>query len=129
MDHKKFIYKKVQYLEDGCVIYIWYLINRKDRNAVQFHGNKTTKQDLLMSLANRHGFFTYGIEYHSTKPLYLNHTPLDNCEITGGVCYCDGSSLYASERLGYVDPDNNNHEDDIWAVLHDTYKSRFGDGE
>lgn len=41
--------------------------------------------------------------------------------MTGGDCYCDGSSLQASERLGHIDPDSEDDEEYIWIVLRAYY--------
>lgn len=124
MNNKDFIYKKVQILEDNGTYYFWYLIHRETRTGVHFHGKKYDNND-MGSMSNRHSFMPYGLEIHSKTPNYEGHTPIENCEVTGGDCYCDGSSLMASERLGFVNPDSEQDEKNIWFVLHDLYESWF----
>ena len=62
---------------------------------------------------------------HSTKPAYDGQKYLEDCEVTCGKCYPDGTSLGATEDLGYVDPENKYHEEMIWLVLYDWFRSRF----
>lgn len=126
MNHKDFIYKKVQILEETGTYYLWYLIHRETRTGVHFHGKKYTDEFMLKSgMTNQYFFYAYGLEKHSKTPNYEGHTPIENCEVTGGDCYCDGSSLMASERLGFVNPDSEQDEKHIWFVLHDLYESWF----
>lgn len=36
----------------------------------------------------------FGVDIHTKTPQYPNQTPArTTCELTGGVCYCDGSGL------------------------------------
>jgi hypothetical protein len=120
MNHEKFIYHKTQTVGKIDTGYNWYLIDRKTREGVHFHGSVYLKGSML-GLANQYGFFAAGIECHKTKPHFEGHKPIPgHCIVTGGECYADGSSLQAEERLGDVNPDGS--EDlRIWNVLHEYY--------
>jgi len=124
MDHDKFLYEKKQILQDGVTTYMWYLINRDKRNGVHFHGRK--KHDVgeyfrtPFCNGNQFCFDASGIESHSKTPIYKDHKPIENCFVTGGDCYYDGTSLIATERLGHVDPDNCDAE--VWCELEYLYK-------
>lgn len=121
MNYEKFIYFKCQGITAKSVTYQWYLIDKVTREGVHFHG--TVTPDLGMAFNNTHGFMANGIECHRKKPNYEGHTPAPSyCIVTQGDCYCDGSSLQASERLGWVNPDGS---DDvaIWNVLHEYFES------
>lgn len=38
------------------------------------------------------------VGYHSKRPMYQGQTPIgDDCKLTGGECYYDGSSLHATD--------------------------------
>lgn len=37
------------------------------------------------------------IDYHLPIPTWEGQTPVENCEYTGGDCYCDGSGLEAGK--------------------------------
>ena len=67
----------------------------------------------------------WDIGYHSPKPMYDGQSIMDdNCEIIGGPCYYDGSSLAAESLL-----DNFlvNGVDAVWTELARYYISRFGE--
>jgi hypothetical protein len=127
MNFEKFIHKKVQVIKETHTFYYWYLINKKDRNGVHFHGAKYNDLEEYFKSpfnnGNQYRFDTHGLEIHSCVPIYPNQKPLKNCEVTGGDCYCDGTSLTASEWLGDVNPDNS--DDRIWADLYYFYASHF----
>lgn len=119
MNHEKFIYYKSQGIMKDYVSFQWYLIDKKTREGVHFHGTKTPS--LPISFSNQHGFMAGGIECHKKSPNFEGHTPAPGyCLVTQGECYCDGSSLQAEERLGWVNPDGS---DDvaIWSVLHEYF--------
>jgi hypothetical protein len=130
-DTKNFIYKKVSFARDGLgTNYAWYLINKERREGVHFHGCKyavgTEVYDILARDCNKHNFSTYGIESHKKTKQHENQTPQENCDVTGGDCYCDGSSLQAREKLGFINPDSLDDDRYIWNVLHDYYASWIG---
>lgn len=123
-DFNKFIYKKVQIIQENYTYYYWYLINKELRNGVHFHGVKRHDSEEYFKLPfnnNQYGFETLGIESHSKEPLYEGHKPIPNCDVTGGDCYCDGTSLYASEKLGDINPDKCDER--VWFELHYLYKN------
>lgn len=114
-------YWKEQHFKGSDIYYYWYIADAK-RNGVHFHGVKSDKLSEFLSV-NRYSFGTYGIEVHSVKAMYEGQTPISNCRVTGGDCYCDGTSLYAEERLGHVNPDNCDAE--VWGVLENFYDDKF----
>ncbi len=123
MNHEKFRYIKQQIVRSDGVYYSWYLVH-KSRNGVQFHGPVYENQESFRE--NKFGFQACGIERHSVKPLYENQSPLEKCFVTGGDCYCDGTSLGADERLGWINP-NGSDDEAIWNVLDSYYNSWFGE--
>lgn len=128
MNFEKFLHKKVQVEKEGYTYYYWYLINKKEKNGVHFHGAKQHDLETFFTEGfnfnnNQYGFVTHGIERHSTKPIYEGQKPLKNCDVTGEDCYCSGTSLYASENLGHIDPDNSDNF--IWAELYYLYSEWF----
>lgn len=118
-DFDKFTYKKVQVIQDKATYFFWYLINKDRREGVHFHG-ALYEDKTMCSLCNQHGFMTHGIEAHRKTPSYKEHKPVPNCDVTGGDCYCDGSSLQAEQHLGHIDPTGRD-DDIIWNVLHEYY--------
>jgi len=134
IDSKNFIYKKMQFVEVGFIQYFWYLIHRETRNGVHFHGQQYNENydygkycpwDDFEHGRSCHRFSAHGIEVHSIKPMYNGQTAIEDCDVTGGDCYCDGSSLSASRYLGHINP-NGSDDVVIWNVLHDWYDSNFG---
>ena len=119
MDFENFTYKKEQWVKPNQIIFYWYLINIERREGVHFHG--VLREDDKYFTGNKYHFAAYGIEAHYKKPLCDKHQPVKNCFVTGGDCYCTGSSLQADERLGYINPSSIEHERDIWHVLHEYY--------
>lgn len=113
---EKYIYHKTVTERKDGIFFCWYLIGKKNREGVHFHGHVPDKP---FSLSNQFNFFASGIERHKKTPDREGHEPVKNCIVTGGDCYCDGSSLQASERLGFVNP--NNDDEIIWSVLHEYY--------
>ena len=73
-----------------------------------------------------------GLEAHYRKrPAYMRDRPadFDKCWLTGEECWCDGTSLYATEwLLPMFDPKDI---DGFWMVLedewHKRHKDAFGD--
>lgn len=118
MNWEKFIYLKQQRIDVTGIFYAWYIIDRKTREGVHFHGY--TMNEDKFSMCNKFGFFAAGIEMHKTKPHYEGHEPIKgHCMVTLGDCYCDGSSLQASERLGEIHPERDDLQ--IWNVLHEYF--------
>ncbi len=66
--------------------------------------------------------------YHSYKPHYKGHTPIqDKCEILGGKpCYYDGSSLNANDAFYTL---LNGGEEELWKFLEGYYKCTFEGGK
>jgi hypothetical protein len=125
VNHAKFIYRKKQTLRDKNTIYMWELIDKQTKNGVHFHGAKydaaLLKEDSFLYDRNSYGFSTYGIERHAaTGQGTPSHT---DCQVTGGNCWHDGTSLYAEERLEHVNPDDCDSE--VWFVLEQFYASHF----
>lgn len=119
MDHEKFIYYKTQIIGKDDISYSWYLIDKKRREGVHFHGGTMVNDPV--GISNQYRFFAHGIECHKKTPHFEGHESIKgHCIVTGGDCFCDGSSLQASEQLGHINPDGS---DDflIWSVLHQYY--------
>lgn len=129
---ERFIYKKVQVESEVSKDFFWYLIARETREGVHFHGSQykdKARFDAFNYSNNRYSFAAYGIEMHSIKPRYERQKPIEYyCEVVGGEnkCYCDGSSLQASERLGWVNPEGSD-DTAIWNTLHEYFDSWLGE--
>jgi len=123
LNHEKFIYWKEQRIDSYCVTYGWFLADKKTREGVHFHCTKRhdqTKASFYSS--NGYGCDCFGIERHSKSPIYEGQRPVKDCHVTGGDCYCDGTSLWAERDLGHICPDGKD-DDSIWGVLHGYYYS------
>ena len=122
----KFLYhKEITERDNFGKTYAWYLVHKEHRNGVHFHGMTRDKtSNLYAQDCNHFGFITLGIEMHSKNPLWSEQTPISNCWVTGGDCYCDGSSMAAREELGHISPDGKD-DDYIWLTLEDWYKCKF----
>ena len=128
MRHDKFIYKKVQILRDDVTYFYWYMINKKKRDGVHFHGVHHKDDEVYAKYAfegNNYNFTAHGIEIHSPTKMYDHQTPIKNCEVTQGDCYCDGTSLGAIEDLGHICPNGN--DSFIWYTLSRYYINNFGE--
>lgn len=67
----------------------------------------------------------WDLGYHSPTPHYDGQTVIDDdCEVIGGPCYCDGSTLNA-ERL--VNPFLEEGETGVWRELEAYYHVVFGE--
>jgi hypothetical protein len=65
----------------------------------------------------------WDLGYHSPRPLYEGQEPNSHdCEVLGGPCYYDGSSLNA-ERL--IRPFLEGGSEAVWRELEDFYRSTF----
>lgn len=63
------------------------------------------------------------IGYHS--PVMVEHvTPMDDCSITGGKCWYDGSTLGAEPIMERFLAEG---EDAVWEELENHHASRFGE--
>lgn len=116
-----FKYKKQQYFDAKGCYYFWYLIDPLRQEGVHFHGRLYNNPDGYVKQDNKFGFYACGIEGHFKKRKHKWQAAIQKCDVTGGKCYCDGSSLQASERLGHINPNDNNHEKYIWCVLHEYF--------
>ena len=66
----------------------------------------------------------YDLGYHSPKPLYKGQELLEeNCEMLGGPCYYDGSSLMADEAFAILAREGG---ESLWRYLEGQYEARFG---
>ena len=65
----------------------------------------------------------WSIDYHSPKPMFKGHESTSNeCKITGGKCYMDGSCLYASANEEILLREGS---EGIWKFLEKEWKERF----
>ena len=124
MNHSKFHYKKCVWFDEAGETYEWYLVNKEKSNGVHFHGFTRHDKERYFD-HNRFGFATLGLEQHNNSPLYPDQKPVSNCWVTGGDCYCDGTSMGARELLGHIDPEGND-DGYIWCTLEWWYYQRFG---
>lgn len=116
MDYENFIYKKEQYFNDDNVTFYWYLINKKRREGVHLYGIQ--RPDTTYFKGNQYNFFPLSIEAHYQKPSYEGEGSVDDCFVTGGKCYCTGSSSMAERMFRYTNPKNDEY---IWKTLHKCY--------
>jgi hypothetical protein len=116
---EKFIYKKMQITDKWGVRYFWYLIDPSRGEGVHFHGQIANIRDNYFK-GNKFDFFAMGIEAHFKEPKYEGQGFTKNCDVTGGNCYCDGSSL-AADRLNYINPNDAYYDTHIWNVLHEFF--------
>lgn len=69
--------------------------------------------------------FPADIGYHSKKPMYEDQEPItNNCKLTGGDCYYDGSSCAADEIYDILVEKGS---DAVWKVLEERYIDTFGE--
>lgn len=123
-DFKRFFYKKTVVEEGDTIWRAWYLIDKQTREGVHFHGyqykDSYENGDYIPWRGNMYRFSPHGIEKHRTKPIYKGQEPLKNCNVTGGDCYCDGTSLQASREFGRINPEKE--DDYIWETLRHYYR-------
>ena len=113
MEYRK---RKMQHLHDNFTGYSWAIFMPSRKIAVEFHGRKfPERKDQEFLRMNRFNFTTSRIEVHRSTPIYEGQGKIEGCIIMGGDCYTTGSSLYAEERLGHVNPDDCDEE--VWGVL------------
>lgn len=67
----------------------------------------------------------YDLGYHAKEPQYEGHSQMKHdCELTGGSCYYDGSSLAADDLVeGFL----NGGDEWVWNRLEAYYRCRFED--
>ena len=65
------------------------------------------------------------VGYHSHKPTYKGELVFsDNCGVTGGICYYDGSGLRAGQWVKDILLPKGS--DGIWEAMEKEYQLRFG---
>lgn len=66
------------------------------------------------------------ISYHAKEPQYDGQPSHDDCHLTDGPCYCDGSSLWGDEcwREGFL----HGGSDWLFSRMEDEYRHRFENG-
>jgi hypothetical protein len=64
------------------------------------------------------------IGYHSPRPMYEGHSPMDGpCELIGGrTCYYDGSGLAADK---FFPEFLAGGDEAVWKMLEEVYRERF----
>lgn len=75
---------------------------------------------------DRDGFGIEGwdVGYHSPKPMYKDHSPIgDDCDITGGKCYYDGSGLVADGVRQILISEGS---EGVWKYLEGYFNDIFG---
>lgn len=67
------------------------------------------------------------IGFHSKVPIYGEDRPMKDCELTGGDCYYDGSSLQGNEkwREGFL----HGGTEWLWPHLEQYYQHIFENGD
>lgn len=66
------------------------------------------------------------IEYHSKTPQYAGHTPIQNCMVTGGDCYCGGSACCAKDLFEKFLGEG---EKIVWETLEGWYNKRLANNQ
>lgn len=68
----------------------------------------------------------WDLGYHSHEPMYEGQDKMgDDCDVTGGVCYYDGSGLNADAMVeGFM----AGGTEWLWPKLVEVYRNRFEDG-
>lgn len=71
----------------------------------------------------------YDVGYHSKVPQFDGQTPMSReCDILGGTCYYDGSSLAADRWVKEIFSIRGEHPDEhMWKKLEAEYVERFGE--
>lgn len=96
--------------------------------AIDFHCSYPMSQNAIAG----------GLEVHyRRRPTYMKARPADfeQCHILGGPCWCDGTSLYATERLmplfvDYVVKARGPEDEECWwKTLESEYRRRFDPAE
>ena len=68
----------------------------------------------------------WDIGQHHKEPQYEDQIPSNDCEVTGGQCFCDGTSLWGKEEwmLGFL----HGGSDWLFARLEEYYLNVFENG-
>jgi hypothetical protein len=67
----------------------------------------------------------WDLGYHSAKPMYEGQTKIsDQCELLGGPCYYDGSTLNAEPVFDTLRAEG---DDGVWKKLEEYYHQVFGE--
>lgn len=115
-------------------IVVWFIL-KGEKGAVQFQFSWPAA--LLPHVAREHAMngwlrdnevMGYDVGYHAHTPQYEGHEPMKTeCDLTGGKCYYDGSSLRAQEWADQIfSSPGMDHEKRIWERLEAEYRERFG---
>lgn len=99
---------------------------KKDKKAIQFRiytgwgiNDSRRRDDIRPPMAADLG-------YHSPTPRYKGHIMMTkNCEIIGGKCYYDGSTLRAIDTFKVL---LQQGEEALWGVLEKEHRSVFDEG-
>jgi hypothetical protein len=92
--------------------------------AVSFHGFTETE------VTRRSGYRCAGLEIHYRKrPTYMSEREADfpMCDVIGGPCWCDGTSMYATEHL--LPLMDALGVEGFWGFLEAEYRRRFSERE
>jgi len=109
MNHDKFVFwHKIESHKDNNY-HFWFCVDKKTRKGVHLHGRQSLKTDdkIFLRDANHYGFYPFGVEKHSPTPLFEGQEPSKNCVVTGGDCYCDGTSMGAFKMYQHLDPNED----------------------
>ena len=70
---------------------------------------------------DNHDVWMASIDIHSKVPMYDNQTGIVDCKYTGGVCYCDGTSLAEDLNERFV----CEGVEPVWEELQRWYEREF----
>lgn len=118
MDYDKYMYIKHIIHTGDNIYFAWYVVDIEKRYGVHLHGHEQKGK-----------FRTLGVEFHSPVPQYDGHEPVcnwntkvpDDCWVTKGICYHDGSSLMA-ETFDFVQPYNPEHDERVFLGLQNMHE-------
>lgn len=100
----------------GATQFVFYSCQHLRHVADELYNDKTRRYNPF------HGMGA-DIGYHSPKPMYEGQEAMD-CDVLGGQCYYDGSSLQASE---FEDTFIQGGDAVVWPMLEEVYRQSFGD--
>lgn len=64
----------------------------------------------------------YDLGYHSPVPMYEGQTAIGKCDVVGGECYYDGSTLNAE---AWIEPFLNGGTEWLWPRMEQEYRQYF----
>lgn len=98
----------------------WYLPQNQDSSFEMYRKYPFDPCESLMQPS------LVSLDHHGHKPSYDGQTPSQNCELTGGECYGDGTSLWFGEAwmLGFL----HGGSDWLWPRLEELYEHWLADG-